>query len=172
MQEGQRVITEMRLFPDEGDGSPLGEWSHSQPAPAGGINHAVVQKLQINALAELLRDRSEQAEAIVSELDEEAEALAESAAGPPPGRAGRPDLYSARLARLYTQFADPRPDGTRANAPLANLAEAGGTSTNTMARRIKEARARGLLTSPKRGQVGGDLTDKARALLAEEGDSP
>lgn len=76
--------------------------------------------------------------------------------GPP----GHPDKLYAELAQQFLTYVA---SGNR--APLERLAGVNGWPRATAARRIREARSRGLLTSPSKGQVGGELTTRAGELL-------
>lgn len=82
------------------------------------------------------------------------------------GRAGREDLFYARLAREYLRLLD---EGAR--APIRALAEAYGVSVETMRARIKEARSgRALIAGPP-GRQADRLTAKAQRLLDAADDS-
>lgn len=89
-------------------------------------------------------------------------------AKPRPGRAGRDDIEYARLCARYVAIVR-----TGARKPLVALkAESEALGEPLSASRLRsllyEARRRGLLTDAPDGAAGGDLTEKALALL--EGD--
>lgn len=85
-------------------------------------------------------------------------------AAPRPGRRGRDDRFYAALARDYVVVL------STSSSPVADLGEKYAMSRSQVRNLLHEARQRGLLTTPAtRGQAGGELTDRARALL-EEGD--
>lgn len=98
---------------------------------------------------------------------------ADEAIGAPrrPGRRGREDIFYAQVAAAYVDAV--RQDRGRAVVVTAQtLSERwGGTYEPTYVRDLLTvARRRELLTPPPKGRAGGDLTDKARALL-QRGDS-
>ncbi|MCL9760098.1 hypothetical protein MXD95_012815 [Frankia sp. AiPa1] len=74
--------------------------------------------------------------------------------------AGRGDEFYAVVAAA---FADLSATGTR--RATQELAAKVDTPPNTVNRWLKEARSRGLLTSPERGQTGGVPTATAQQLL-------
>lgn len=79
---------------------------------------------------------------------------------PQTGAAGRGDERYAMVAALYVaQLGGPKP--VEAVGKLLHL------NTSTARNLLFEARERGLLTSIGRGRAGGELTDKARALLGQ-----
>lgn len=79
-----------------------------------------------------------------------------------PGRAGRGDRDYAVVAEVYVL-------ALAGDTPVIHaVAEQLEVSPSTARNLVHEARARGLLTTPERGRAGGGLTDKARALLAED----
>jgi hypothetical protein len=83
---------------------------------------------------------------------------------PRPGRAGRDDHFYAVWAARYTERA------AYTNRPIAELAEAHDRPPTRIREYIAEARRRGLLTATRPGRSGGQLTDKARALLEHPAD--
>ncbi|HWT78643.1 MAG TPA: hypothetical protein VN648_07550 [Candidatus Methylomirabilis sp.] len=76
-----------------------------------------------------------------------------------PGRRGRDDLFYAGWAAKYLDSVATGP------APLARLADKEHLNESTIRGILQEARRRGLLTEPPPGRAGGQLTDKALALL-------
>jgi hypothetical protein len=78
---------------------------------------------------------------------------------PHPGRAGRDDHFYALWAARYVEQAAYTPH------PIAELAELHDRPSARLREYIAEARRRGLLTATTRGRSGGQLTDKANALL-------
>lgn len=78
-------------------------------------------------------------------------------------KADPPEDY-ARWAATYVKFCEA---GER--APVVATAEAHNTEPETMRSRLERARRRGLLTRQTAGRAGGELTDRARELLKEEG---
>lgn len=77
-----------------------------------------------------------------------------------PGRAGRSDVEYARLALLYVDLLD-HP------TPAKELARREYLSPSQVRNLLVVARRRHLLTDPPVGRAGGELTDKARRLLAQ-----
>jgi len=82
-------------------------------------------------------------------------------AHPRPGRAGRDDHFYAIWAARYTAKAAYTP------RPIADLAHEHDRPPARLREYIAEARRRGLLTATTPGRSGGQLTDKARALLEQ-----
>lgn len=86
-----------------------------------------------------------------------------------PGRKGREDSFYVVAAAAYV---DALEQGNR--KPVVTAAQTlsetwGGTYEPTYVRDLLHvARERGLLTRPPRGRAGGQLTDRARALLQRE----
>lgn len=78
-----------------------------------------------------------------------------------PGRAGRPDIEYARIADLYVRaLATPR--------PVVTLSRELHLSQSQVRNLLHAARRRGLLTAAPAGRPGGQLTEKARQLLASD----
>lgn len=71
------------------------------------------------------------------------------------------DLLRARVAERYVEVL-----GNTAKPKVALAAEMG-YAVNTINRYLFDARERGFLTSHGQGRSGGDLTDLAKAILAE-----
>jgi hypothetical protein len=86
---------------------------------------------------------------------------------PIPGRPGRDDLFYAQWARRYVKALEAAP-----RSPIAHLVATSdnpGTTGDEIRARIRRARERELLTSTPKGRPGGELTDKAKALLRDAG---
>lgn len=81
-----------------------------------------------------------------------------------PGRGGRDPLFYAEWAARYLNAC------RKSEAPVAHLAEEHSFSEASIRGFLGEARRRGLLTPAPAGKAGGQLTDKAIALLADEDD--
>lgn len=79
-----------------------------------------------------------------------------------PGRRKRPDLDYARVAAAYVVALR---RGSR--SPVADVAAAMREQRTYVRDLLKVARDRDLLTQPSSGRAGGDLTEKAKALLAK-----
>ena len=80
-----------------------------------------------------------------------------------PGKAGRPDIFYAKLAARYLQLVE------TTSSPTKHLAAEIHASQSQARDLIYEARRRRLLTKTVRGRAGGRLTDKAKRLLLAEG---
>ncbi|MER6175493.1 hypothetical protein [Streptosporangium sp. NPDC001681] len=80
---------------------------------------------------------------------------------PRPGGAGRPDRFFALVARAYANHAR-----YGKGSPIPWLAEQTGADRRTAENWVRQARKRGLLTDPTPGVGGGELTEKAKGLLA------
>lgn len=79
------------------------------------------------------------------------------------GRRGRANTDRA-YAELASAYLLALGDGLK----VRDLARKVGWSPKTVGNRLTEARRRGLLTYPPPGRAGGELTEKARHLLAQE----
>ncbi len=80
-----------------------------------------------------------------------------------PGRAGRPDIKYAMWAEKYVDAVE-----ATCGKPMAKLmAENPGFDEARIRNILHQARDRGLLTDAEVGKAGGQLTDKAEALLTE-----
>jgi hypothetical protein len=165
MQAGRWIVTELRVFPSaERAKEKPGEWAHSEAAqeaaPNGGLTTTALRAVAVSQLA---------ADALRESRKWELVGLTLMSAGMLPGNApgahGRDDTYYARLARMYLYLVQ-----ARHPRPVKELADFFGVSVRTTESQIREARNRGLLTRPEPGRSGGELTDKARDLLKEQGD--
>lgn len=79
------------------------------------------------------------------------------------GRAGRSDLWYAKLARDYLDLI-----AAGSKRPRADLAERSGIKPELVRDQLGEARRRGLLEGGARGRAGGTLSDAAKRLIQEE----
>jgi hypothetical protein len=71
-----------------------------------------------------------------------------------------PDIQYAALASMYERFVL-----TGIGQPIAELSKFMGSDRATTSTRVAEARNRGLLSKPKHGTFGGQLTAKGKKLL-------
>jgi hypothetical protein len=78
-----------------------------------------------------------------------------------PGRRGHDDLTYAKVAALYA-----RAVALGSRAPVRVVAQELVITIDHAKRLVGVARKRGLLTPGRRGRAGGELTDRARELLA------
>jgi hypothetical protein len=156
LQGGKIVIAEVRVRP-RGD-----------ELPEGGITARLLRQVRVGdvladpELALFLKDQP----ARFNFSDE----LLPRGAVHRPGRGGRDDLFFARVSAKYLDLM-----GRGSHRPVWDLMDAlvrnGGRFTEATVRGfLNEARERGLLTTPARkGQAGGELTDRAEQLLMEAG---
>jgi hypothetical protein len=79
-----------------------------------------------------------------------------------PGRRGRDDVEYAAVADVYIKHVR-----LNSSAPVERAAEELNYSTSTVRALLNKARNRGLLTRAGPGRAGGDLTEKAKRLLAK-----
>lgn len=177
---GRLVVTELRLRA-RGDG-PFG--SGPPVVPEGGITTPVLRKIPVAQLVEEARAWAQESAAGWSapaatrkkkkgakrdRLDEllESQARALTRAGrAETGRAGRPrtrdDEHYLVWAVAYT-----RKLAEGSHSPVAEIARERGVDRGMVRDRLHVARSRGLLTEvPEGARIGGELTDKARELLA------
>jgi hypothetical protein len=81
---------------------------------------------------------------------------------PRPGRAGRPDEFYAVFAAAYVMAC------RESRAPIKALADQWHLNEQTVKNMVSEARnKRGLLSETKQGKGGGELTEKALAILVD-----
>jgi hypothetical protein len=188
LQDGQAVISEMRIFPADGDSTMApafllsevsdrspGQWSaefagHKAKAPRGGLTATLVHnsvklgEIMKNARVDLNTLRRE-----TPSLFEPAGTFAQFTAKATraamserrPGRKGHGLLFFAQLAKDYVdqiRASDPR--------PAATIARARGLKPERVRDFIHRARKQGLLTDALLpGQKSGELTPKALAIL-------
>jgi hypothetical protein len=121
------------------------------------LSSSVIRKISVKRLDRQAKDwlAIRQQVGLAIETDE-----AEFQQNRRPGKVGRPDSFYARAALRYLELVKAGASPTKA------LAEERHISQSSARDLIHEARSRGLLTSMGRGQAGGQLTDKAKLLLA------
>lgn len=171
------VLAELRVFPGGSkppverprgkapvERRPIGEWSESPEALEGlgevAITARLLRQVRVGDLYEVAQRQLE----IMSRHTRSpaAKALADVAPSSRPGRAGRPDSYYAAWAARY---AERLAAGSR--SPVGDLAAEHGLSRAQVRDLVHEARVRGLLPKGAKGRADGQLTDKARRLLAD-----
>ena len=86
---------------------------------------------------------------------------------PYPGRPGRDDLFYARWAQRYVEALKAAP--AKPVKHLEVTSDEPGVTGDEIRARLRRARERRLLTAAPKGRPGGELTDKANALLREAG---
>jgi hypothetical protein len=173
--DGPPVIAELRVFPAETGRPGWGRWSGEvlgtrSNAPEGGITVRLLRRLRPG---QPLRFVSDLLQRLRAQAPEAARALGwtlppaptpSSLPRPRRGRPGRPDLFYARVAAEYVhavQAGSPH--------PVADLARRRRLPPARVRDMIHTARRRGLLSSHRRGVRGGELTDRAHALLRGTG---
>lgn len=126
---------------------------------AAGISHTVLRHIDFQQLAE--HHRAGKGHAVsVRELEQSL-----AAALPAALRHGVTDEYLAYLALAYVTMV--KVGRTGVTAALANMS---GKQPETIRQHLKRARQAGMLTTV-RGKAGGQLTDKANAILDALGDT-
>jgi hypothetical protein len=180
-EDGQPVIAEVRVFPDQSSAPykagppgtlptrwrrPAGRWSGDYPGvmahvPRGGITARVLRTIRMQSYKGLLR----------TILTQHAEAFRSMDLGVPlstvpssttRGRKGRSDETLARIAEVYGH-------AYRANRPsTAAVAKAFRLSLSQARDAVRRARVRGLLSpASKQGKGGGLLTPLAQKILKQ-----
>jgi len=187
-QEGHPVVAELRILPrtdTPGVPADLDEHEHDWDDVIGGMTptHTPAGGLTTRALRDVHLGRA--LELAYGQLGRAFErgrrhptfpvpvSFAEQAVSTPrrPGRKGREDRFYAIVAAAYVDAIE---RGSR--TPVVSAAEAlsnarsGPYEPPYVRDLLHVARQRGLLTRPPRGRAGGQLTDKARALLQREDD--
>lgn len=172
-QDGQPVISEVRIYPAEGKPMGPGRWSAEllgahAPVPAGGLTSRIVHKARLGTAIRAARvqlARLPRAPHLFGPGADYAPFTASDARSAltrrGPGRKGHGLAFFAELASAYCALLDagnPR--------PVVTLAHERNLAAPRIRDMIHRARKLGLLTSaPHQGQRGGSLTPKARAIL-------
>lgn len=173
--DGRPVVAELRVVPAppgavvniQADGSPLG---HYEP-PAGGLTAATLRdEVTLAAHVYELLPRALQSSGTsghdwLSQLFGALGFDPREPRRPRRGPTGWPDADYARLAADYLAFVEA---GSR--RPVIDLALARNEPEETVRQQLVRARRRGLLTRQTAGKAGGQLTERAKRLLKEEGD--
>jgi hypothetical protein len=170
IQNGQPIISELRVFPTEHDpesGFDAGEWRVEQegplaPVPEGGIGSQLVRRIPFAALDSLpdivgwVASNSPSSMPTLAEVGLEVGVRTKR-----PGPKGHSDTDLALMAFRYWKLVmsgDTRPN--------KRLAAEDNVSSDAIRDRIQAARDRGLLTHPsKPGKPGGRLTPRAVELV-------
>jgi hypothetical protein len=138
-----------------------GTKSHVEgPPPPGGLSYRLLRRLRVGALEAAARRQ-------MTEVPKVAAALPKTwavDAARRPGSRGRDDVHYAEVAAAYVAAFKAGSD-----RPVVDVAESLFVAPKTVSNKLFRARERGLLTSPPRGRAGGELTDKAKALLRDAG---
>jgi hypothetical protein len=191
VRDGQVVVAELRVFPNEPDDSeavnvlfggdrPPGRWSaevlgDKAAVPAGGLTARTLRRVRFEEalrVSQELLTRVLMAEGRERELFGPGGLLARHGLDVLPearSRRGQRAMSSAEreryLAAVAAEYAGLVAAGER--VPTAVLAGRLHYTAGRVRQLLAEARRRGLLTGTQRGRAGGTLTDKARALLAQ-----
>jgi hypothetical protein len=172
-QDGEPVVSELRIYPLEQDAMGPGRWRAEllgcrAPVPRGGLSARVVHQARVGAALHAARaqlSRLPRAPHLFGpggQYDAFTPADARAAlTRVGPGRKGHGVLFFAELAKAYTERLD-----VGDMRPIATLARARKVTPARIRDMIHRARLLGLLTPAlKQGQRGGTLTAKARAIL-------
>jgi hypothetical protein len=174
-QRGFPVVGEMRIYPhDEYKGRHPGEWravylGANATAPAGGVNARLLRHVKVGEHMKVMRQVLERHH---DELKRLGVAVPELRRPPRPVKVrershDRDDVY-ARIAAAYVAACRA---GSR--TPAADIARrwrlgAGQRGASKVRDLLFKARKHGFLTELTHGKPGGDLTDKARAILGRD----
>lgn len=129
-------------------------------APPPAVTSRLLRDLPLGAIADDLRNRLR-----AEGFDDVADYFRMASVERRPGRRRQPDEFYAQVAAAYIRALEA---GSR--SPARDIAEAESYSVSQVNNWIHEARRRELLTSAPPGRAGGELTVRARELLAKEAD--
>lgn len=179
-QDGRYVVGEVRLFPNEPKGAHPGQWSaerlgNDAPVPPGGLPARLIRAVKVtDHLAYVAKiTQKDQGARYGAAAQLAKQGFSDPSAS---GKRGYSDLFYARVAAQYVVLLD-----SGASKPIRmlrkELADQGRHLSEASVRDlVRRARDRGLLTKTHRGRAGGQLTQKAIALLRqtdkETGDQP
>jgi hypothetical protein len=142
-------------------------WPDTKVLPTNAITSRTFQLLGFGRLLTSARKAYAEWGDIVNEVQEDLEVeriLGEwTALGP----VQIPDIQYAALASMYEKFVL-----TGNGQPIAELSKFMNSDRATTSSRVAEARNRGLLSKPKHGTFGGQLTAKGRKVLGIETKQP
>lgn len=175
-QDGQPVVAELRIFPEEENPKrKRGQWSAHMLgldaiAPRGGLTARVIRRVRLedvqSAFSEVIANLVQRfgSETPLPPLDpflsririEEIARLANQRPGP----AGRDDTFYAAVAANY--LARIRAGSKQ---PLKELSTELSRPTSHVRQLLATARDRGLLTRAVQGRAGGELTEAGRSAL-------
>ena len=163
-QQGQPVIGEVRVFPDEPGKRPAGRWSGeygvTARVPPGGVTARVLRTIRIETFKTLLRTIVRKWGKALGDYD-----LGFTAAPSPVtrGRKGRPDIVLARMAAVYAaSYLAGRPT-------IPAVARRFRLSPSKARDAVYRARVRGFLSpATKQGKGGGLLTPLAQEILMNQ----
>ncbi|MFJ8471513.1 hypothetical protein [Kitasatospora sp. NPDC094011] len=130
-----------------------------------GISTTVLRRLDLPGAVEMARTMAPQAQEVLTGLTERIDASGEAAALLLANE-GVSERYLVMLASLYKHMAD-----TGAPAPIPWLARLIDRRPETVKDHLKKARREGYLSTVT-GRAGGQLTDKAMAVLESMAQAP
>ncbi|MBI4345708.1 MAG: hypothetical protein HY553_02565 [Elusimicrobia bacterium] len=177
LQAGRLVVAEFRVFPDEETAlrrEGPGQWSAEvlgvqAEIPPGGLTARTLRAVRLGEHPKHVREVIQWiAERYGADAFKPGGSLGALGLAPeiersrPRREAGRSDSFFAELADDYLRRHE------RGSAkPNAEIAAKRGKDVKTITGWLNEARARGLLTSPGHGKVGGTLTEYGARVLRE-----
>ena len=186
VQDGQPVVSELRIFPAErppqllradGEVEPFpyasGEWNGKwlgvgARVPRGGLTTTIVRKARISMLTELFED-------IRKKLSSKGHDFFDYRLGFPDVKRdrgargpGRPAVPLDALLPIAQDYAAAVAGGSR--RPLQDIAQKDRRGVEEIRRRVRQARRRGLLTPAASSAAGGELTPEARRLIRQAKD--
>ena len=139
------------------------EYPENLGIPRQGINSSFLQKLGFGEILLKARETYVEYSDIMSDIREQDLVDELLSDWTPMGPLGFPDEKYAALAWKYEHFVM-----LGLEQPVTALAEYLESDKTTTSGRIIEARKRNLLTTPKKGNYGGKLTNKGKKLLGIE----
>lgn len=174
-EEGRHVVGELRVFPNEPGRPRLGRWSAERlgihaPIPRGGLGARLLRNVKVSDdLSYFVRHKAAGPGFAARLVKQGFTDLDVGHQGHQPGgRRGHSNLFYARIAARYVALLE-RGEAKPVHALQRELEEEENNplSQATVRDLIRRARARGLLTTTTRGRPGGQLTQKAVALLQQ-----
>ena len=189
-QDGQPVVSELRIFPAEPPPQlvytrgvvqrfsyPAGEWNGrwtgiDAKVPKRGLSSTIARRARVPLHAEYFEDirqallKKFQKDFFVDEFgfsSVDPRAAGTASRTKQTVGPGRPALPISALLPIAEAYADAVARGSR--RPLKDLARRSGRSVDEIRRRVHQARRRGLLTRAAPGAAGGALTPEALVLL-------
>lgn len=169
LKDGELVVAEVRVYPRDAPGAYVqtgaGEWSGDVSSlPKGGLPQVRLRQVRIGeARKRIAREIDSWRREAGSELDQQLTARGIPVEAFVPRRTRERQRYLAEVARSYVMFVE---SGSR--SPVVQLANELGVTRDRARDVLHDIRRAKLLTSPRKGVAGGQLTEKARQILAEE----
>lgn len=189
-RDGVPILSELRILPTESDGISTNTppaWTGTPDAvPGNGLPAAFVKNLALGRIEGQVRqaladhsdpmwpgDRNsydnEPPDHYMEWLEVTSRSSVDPKRTPSPQRPGRPALTDEHLAAVALHYTTALAAGAPTTAHVMTQMQEGDEHL-PIASWVDKARKRGFLTpSPKPGRPGGELTKKARTLIAEHG---